>query len=1415
MRQVISILIAVFCGISLGAQALTGSGDSAAGPLETVPPSLHSVSAATEGSLSAAFSEPMLAPGVTTPGNYAVSGLGAGTLTATPANVSGTGPYTLSWTSGEMLDGASVTVTATGLQDAVGNLIDPAHNNASCAGIGIAPVFSNLTATPAQAAKGDTVTITFMASEELLSDSEVEVNGHAATRSGSGKAVDYTYEYTVLESDPLGMAAVAVSGFDLAGNPGAVSGNGILEITASETAVPLYAWPAGFALLAAGLFLLRNRKRRLGAALFMVAALLASSVAFAQAPTVSNVTFSQGPNGTTGTQVDIYYDLVAPNGPCAITVSLSEDGGADGYVHPVTSVTGDIAGVNTGTGKHIVWDIQADYPEKNMPNARLRVTADDGAVLSQYYRDNDIDTWGKDGDTQMLVSPVAPYTATRGGDCNDADADINPGVEEICSNLIDDNCDARTDEGCQRTLTYTAGDNGSISGISPQTVNYGQSGTPVMAVPDTGYHFAQWSDGNTDNPRTDTDVTTDITVTATFAIDRYDITCNVVGNGTCTANPAAVDHGNTSDIAVTPEAGWHIVSVVDSEEGPKSGSYTTTPVTANRTVTATFAINTYDITCNVVGNGTCTANPATVDHGGTSDITFAPDTGWYLLSVVDSVEGPKCNAYTTSPVVENRTVTATFSSDRVVMLPGCIPIELVWVPSGSFQMGRYPGEADSYSREDPQHGVTLAYGFWMGKHEITQQQWLAVQGSWPGTAPSSSYGLGNTYPAYYISWNDAKNFITTLNAYIVSSGQGPLTVRLPSEAEWEYACRGGTATRFYFGDSTGCAADCTDCAAGVLPGNRSDYMWYCGNNSPNGSKPVGGKTANAFGLYDMSGNVYEWCEDDYLGSYTGAPADGSAWINSPRASNRLIRGGGWNNIAGYCRSAYRCSYAPGNRYGNFGFRLAADNRPVLTSFAINSGAATTTDPVVTLDNTAVNGPVDYMASEASDFAGATWQPYAAAPSFTLSAGTGGVKTVYFKVRNAYGESAPVSDTINLTERTILLQGGVPLELVWAPSGSYQMGRYPGEADSYTNEDPQHWVALAYGFWMGKYEITQQQWLAVQGSWPGTAPSSSYGLGNTYPAYYISWNDAKNFITTLNAYIVSSGQGPLTVRLPSEAEWEYACRGGTATRFYFGDSTGCAADCTDCAAGVLPGNRSDYMWYCGNNSPNGSKPVGGKTANAFGLYDMSGNVYEWCEDDYLGSYTGAPADGSAWINSPRASNRLIRGGGWNNIAGYCRSAYRCSYAPGNRYGNFGFRLAADNRPVLTSFAINSGAATTTDPVVTLDNTAVNGPVDYMASEASDFAGSTWQPYAAAPSFTLSAGTGGVKTVYFKVRNAGGESAPVSDTINLTERTILLPGGVPLELVWAPSGSYQMGRYPGEVDSYTNEDPQHWVALAYGF
>lgn len=237
-------------------------------------------------------------------------------------------------------------------------------------------------------------------------------------------------------------------------------------------------------------------------------------------------------------------------------------------------------------------------------------------------------------------------------------------------------------------------------------------------------------------------------------------------------------------------------------------------------------------------------------------------------------------------------------------LPGGVPLEMIYLPSGTFMMGRYPGEQEGLDSEDPQHPVTVP-GFWMGTCELTKEQWTAIMETTPWTGQDNVLEDPES-PAVYVSWDDAKAFIRALSTY---TGK---TFRLPSEAEWEYGCRAGTLTRFYWGDDP-------DYAEG------DDYCWW-GYNAEDVSEAYahvsGSKLSNAFDMHDMSGNVWEWCEDDWHYDYVGAPTDSSPWVKSPRGVTRVLRGGTWQIHGNSCRSASRTCVDRSIRTSAHGFRLA-------------------------------------------------------------------------------------------------------------------------------------------------------------------------------------------------------------------------------------------------------------------------------------------------------------------------------------------------------------------------------------------------------------------------------------------------------------------------------------------------------------
>ena len=288
----------------------------------------------------------------------------------------------------------------------------------------------------------------------------------------------------------------------------------------------------------------------------------------------------------------------------------------------------------------------------------------------------------------------------------------------------------------------------------------------------------------------------------------------------------------------------------------------------------------------VVSNVTATASLVSYNTSTTTeelycviDLSGGPDATWWPVSYLSSVpSGGAVDTYKTTKLILRR------------------------IEAGSFIMGS--------DQANKSHRVTLTKSFYMGVFEVTQRQWELVMGSWPGSSPSSSYGRGDAYPAYNVSYNDIRGSSSgarwpASSAVDASSFLGRLRAKtgldfdLPTEAQWEYACRAGTATTYYWGDAMDGA-----------------YAWYW-DNSDSTTHPVGTRPPNVWGLYDMSGNVWEWCRD-----WCGTRAFGTDPEGSASGSYRVSRGGSWLSNSDGCTSSGRDSFDPSIRYNFcYGFRL--------------------------------------------------------------------------------------------------------------------------------------------------------------------------------------------------------------------------------------------------------------------------------------------------------------------------------------------------------------------------------------------------------------------------------------------------------------------------------------------------------------
>ena len=641
----------------------------------------------------------------------------------------------------------------------------------------------------------------------------------------------------------------------------------------------------------------------------------------------------------------------------------------------------------------------------------------------------------------------------------------------------------------------------------------------------------------------------------------------------------------------------------------------------------------------------------------------------------------------------------------------CAQIGAVYVPPGTFWMGS-PEDEDGRSDVETRHQVTLTRPFALQRTEVTQAAWSAQFDA----NPSEFDECGATCPVDSVNWWEALKYTNAMSesqglppcyelvdcndeepgegfacdsVTVTSEGGNPYLCRgwrLPTEAEWEYAYRAGTETAFHNdGDITHTGYTPVDPVLrfiawyggnskvdGEYEGGVDCSDWGVPGQSTCGSHPVGEKLPNLWGLVDMSGNVWEWVFDSWNETAYGSEPTLDPVSPNP-GSFRVWRGGSWFNTAQFCRAAFRAADDPGYRDRYVGFRLARTIFPAHCSNGRQEPLETDVD---------CGGPC---------------------PLCGLSE------------RCRFDPDCGSNHCSN--------SHCAPKGFAYIPNGSFWMGspdgedcpdEYPGDCTAELGreiDETLHHVTLTRPFYLAETEVTQGQWEAQE----FTNPSEFDECGPNCPVETVNWWETAAYV---NALSENDGLAPcytlegcdpssagtdidcsgITVsdpsasgnpydcegyRLPMEAEWEYAYRAETTTAFYNGGIS------EGTVYSPLDGYLDLIGWYGGNSgvsySPGydcsgwydgssrcGTHEVGGKGSNDWGLFDMSGNVYEWVWDWYeSGYYASSPTHDPT---GGTGSTRVERGGFWQDFAPLCRAANRGVVTPGDSHAGLGFRPA---------------------------------------------------------------------------------------------------------------------------------------------
>ena len=626
------------------------------------------------------------------------------------------------------------------------------------------------------------------------------------------------------------------------------------------------------------------------------------------------------------------------------------------------------------------------------------------------------------------------------------------------------------------------------------------------------------------------------------------------------------------------------------------------------------------------------------------------------------------------------------------------PLVMVSVPAGAFQRDADAADTSTVS------------AFSMSETEITRAQWTAVTGL---PDPSRArYSTGAADPVQRTNWYAALVFCNRLSmregltpVYTIKGSTNPAVwgrvptrasatwdaakadwsaggYRLPTEMEWMWAAMGATsgagahaAEVFTDGYLKAFAGDADPAAPGFAIG---DYAWY-GGNSGGATHPVGAKTANELGLHDMSGNVWEWCWDwwEYPDAYpSGALTD---YRGAASGTYHVKRGGSWWGNASSCSVATRNGNYAFDQNSTVGFRVVrSSGASTLTVIAPNGGETWPLGSAQTIRWTstglAATSPVRIGLSRNG---GATWSTLASStPNDGTHAWTvSGPATTQARIRITSIASGKTGVADTSDGDFTLGRSASTLTMVSVPAGAFQRDGTSANASTVS------------AFSMSAKEITAEQFTAVTGL---ANPSSSFTGVLSGPVQMTNWYHALVFCNRLSlregltpVYAIDGGTDPDAwgaaptsgnatwdaatadwsaggYRLPTEMEWMWAAMGATA---------GTSGYLKPFAGSMGTNAIGDYAWYV-DNAASTTHPVGTKTANELGLYDMSGNVWEWCWDWYAPYPDGAQTD---YRGAAAGTERVNRGGSWDDPASKCPVAYRSGNGPYDRYNGSGFRV----------------------------------------------------------------------------------------------------------------------------------------------